>query len=442
MPGAKTDARRAVAMATLGCKLNQFESEAILTRFREAGYDVTDEVEAADVCVVNTCAVTATAESKARALLRSMHRRNPRAVLMAVGCMAERAPQALAAMDGVSAVLGNREKEHILDFLPVARTTEAPAVFVGETRAATGFDDNVAVSGLLGRTRCFLKVQDGCSQKCTYCIIPQLRGRGRSLEIPRVVEQAQALAERGFAELVITGVALGTYGSDLGFDHGLVDLLAALSFASGLRRIRLGSVEPWAVTEDLIEVMAASRTICPHLHIPLQSADDSVLHRMNRRYTMSQISRVFEHAFRWRDDWGFGSDIIVGFPGEGREQFENTCRFLADSPLSYLHVFPFSARPGTPASRLPERIGDSEKKERASRLRVLDGELRARFRRAHLGKCVPVLFEKRYAGSLLAGHAANYLDVFAAADESLAGTIQDVMITQLHPAGVVGEVAI
>jgi threonylcarbamoyladenosine tRNA methylthiotransferase MtaB len=221
-----------------------------------------------------------------------------------------------------------------------------------------------------------------------------------------------------------------------------VDLLAALSSASGMRRIRLGSVEPWAVTEELIEVMAASRTICPHLHIPLQSADDSVLRRMNRRYTISRVSRVLEHAFRLRGDWGFGSDIIAGFPGEGRAQFENTCRFLADSPLSYLHVFPFSARPGTPASRLPEEVGNSEKKERVARLRVLDGELRTRFRRAHLGRCVPVLFEKRLAGNLLAGHASNYLDVYAAADESLAGTIQDVMITQLHPAGVVGELAI
>jgi len=441
MPGAKLETRRTVAVATLGCKLNQFESEAILTRFREAGYGVADEARAADVCVVNTCAVTATAERKGRALLRAMHRRNPRAAVLAVGCMAERVPQTLAGIEGVSAVLGNREKEHILDFLPVPPSTGAPAVFVGETGAAARFESGAAVSGLLGRTRCFLKVQDGCSQKCTYCIIPQLRGRGRSLEIPRVIEQARTLAERGFMELVITGVALGTYGSDLGLDHGLVDLLEALSRVTGLRRIRLGSVEPWAVTEELIEVMAASRTICPHLHIPLQSADDSVLHRMNRRYTVSGVSRVLEHGFRLRDDWGFGSDIITGFPGEGPAQFENTCRFLADSPLSYLHVFPFSARPGTPASRLPERVGDAEKKERVSRLRALDGELRARFRRAHLGKRIPVLFEKRFAGNLLAGHAANYLDVYAAADESLAGTLQDVMITQLHPAGVVGEVA-
>jgi threonylcarbamoyladenosine tRNA methylthiotransferase MtaB len=440
MPAGNPVSRRAVAIATLGCKLNQYESEAILTRFREAGYDARDGFEAADVCVVNTCAVTATAESKSRTLLRSMCRRNPRAVLVAVGCMAERDPQALAAIDGVSAVLGNCEKEHIFDFLPKSRTVEAPAVFVGETRATAKFNPAAAVSGLLGRTRAFLKVQDGCSQKCTYCIIPRLRGRGRSLEIFRAVEQARALADHGFAELVITGVALGTYGNDLGLARGLVDLLMAMTSVRGLQRIRLGSVEPWAVNEELLEVMSASDKICPHLHIPLQSADDSVLHRMNRRYTVSRVAKVLEYAFRLRDDWGFGSDIIAAFPGEGREQFENTCRFLAGSPLSYLHVFPYSARPGTPASKLADRVSDREKRDRVGRLRALDGELRARFRRAHLGRCVPVLFEKRYAGNLLAGHAANYLDVYAAAGESLAGTIQNVMITALHPAGVTGEV--
>jgi threonylcarbamoyladenosine tRNA methylthiotransferase MtaB len=431
--------RRAVAISTLGCKLNQFESEVILTRFREAGYEVANQLEAADVCVVNTCAVTAAAERKGRTLLRSLHRRNPEAALLAVGCMAERDAQAVAGIDGVTAVLGNCEKEHILDFLPLTRVRSAPMVFVGETRAATVLESGGAVTGLLGRTRCFLKVQDGCSQKCTYCIIPQLRGCGRSLAIPQAVEQARVLAGRGFAELVITGVALGTYGDDLRSGHCLADLLIALSSVPGLRRIRLGSVEPWAINERLIEIMADSPVICPHLHVPLQSADDSVLRQMNRRYAMSGIARILERAFRRREDWGLGADIITGFPGEENRQFETTCRFLAGSPFSYLHVFPFSARPGTPAARLPGRVSGAEKRARVSRLRALDGELRQRFRRAHLGKHVPVLFEKRFAGGLLAGHAANYLDVYAAADKSLAGTIQEVTITKLHPSGVVGE---
>ena len=284
---------RRVAISTFGCKLNQVESEAILTQFRAAGYDVAETADAADVHVVNTCAVTATAERKARSLLRGLHRRNPGAQVLAVGCMAERTAETLAKIEGVAAVLGNREKEHILDFLPRQADTGTAEVHVGETQAAVAFGEGLAVDGLLGRTRSFLKVQDGCSQKCTYCIIPQLRGRGRSLEIPQVVEQARRLADHGFTEIVITGVALGTYGFDLGLQDGLASLLAALESVPGLQRVRLGSVEPWAISERLLSTIADSAVICPHLHIPLQSAEDTVLHRMNRRYTTAEIQHHF-----------------------------------------------------------------------------------------------------------------------------------------------------
>jgi threonylcarbamoyladenosine tRNA methylthiotransferase MtaB len=430
-----------VSIATLGCKLNQFESEAILTQFRAAGYDITGDVSQADVCVVNTCSVTATAESKARALLRSTRRRNPGARLLAVGCMSERTPEALAGLGGVDAILGNSEKEHILDFLPKQRATESAEVFLGETSAATKFGDSLRVEGLLGRTRSFLKVQDGCSQKCTYCIVPKLRGTGRSLPIEKAVERAERLAEIGFAEIVLTGVALGTYGFDLDLVDGLAKLLAELEKIPGLKRIRLGSVEPWAVTDRFLRVMADSAIICPHLHIPLQSADDFVLHRMNRRYLVKDIQRIFDTAFSLRQDWGFGSDIILGFPGETQEYFENTRRFLADSPLSYLHIFPYSARPGTPSTKLPDPVPETEKKERVADLRDLDSRLRLRFRKRNLNTRQSVLFEKRFVGNLLAGHTANYLDVYVDASDALAGQLRDTIITRLHPDGVEGELA-
>ncbi|HEY3294377.1 MAG TPA: tRNA (N(6)-L-threonylcarbamoyladenosine(37)-C(2))-methylthiotransferase MtaB [bacterium] len=431
--------QRTVSVSTLGCKLNQYESEAILAQFRQAGYAITDSVEAADVCVVNTCAVTAIAERKARSMLRSLHRKNPQAALLAVGCMAERSSAALVQIDGVNAVLGNREKEHILDFLPSASQTEAE-VHIGETeRAESFFGEGLAVEGLLGRTRAFLKVQDGCSQKCTYCIIPQLRGRGRSLEIPKVVEQAQQLADHGFAEIVITGVALGTYGGDLGLEDGMAKLLAALESVKGVQRIRLGSIEPWAVTDRFLKTVANSSVICPHLHIPLQSAEDFILHRMNRRYTVAEIEWIFEQAFALRSDWGFGSDIIVGFPGETEEHFGRTREFLAHSPIAYLHVFPYSSRPGTPATRLPGSVPDSDKHERVDALKTVDSALRLQFRNKFLNTTQRVLFEKRRHGDLLAGHAANYLDVYADVPESVAGSVVDMMITSLHSDGVVGE---
>lgn len=440
MNGAEERMNRTVAVATLGCKLNQFESEAILSRFRLAGYDIAEDAETADVCVINTCAVTAAAERKSRALLRSMRRRNSNAVLMAVGCMSESNPDTLKNIGGVNVILGNCEKEHILDFLPNIRDDSNVRVFVGETNCVTAFPVDRVVSGLRGRTRGFLKVQDGCSQRCTYCIIPKLRGRGRSLPIPAAVEQAKVLVDHGYEELVLTGVALGTYGSDLEQGDTLPNLLRALVKLSGLRRIRLGSVEPWALDERLIDVMADTSVICPHLHLPMQSGDDVILRWMNRRYTTSQVARLLDYARSKRDDWGFGADIITGFPGEGITEFRRTSRFLTDSQFSYLHVFPYSSRPGTPALKLSGHVNDTEKKSRVGELRALDSALRLRFREKHLGSFQKVLLESKQANGFIVGHTPNYLDVFVEADENIAGSLRKVFITGLHPAGVVGRV--
>jgi threonylcarbamoyladenosine tRNA methylthiotransferase MtaB len=433
-------APKKVAITTLGCKLNQYDSEVILSQFRADGYEISDDSSNADICVVNSCAVTASAERKTRSLLRSLHRRNPHAVVLAVGCVSERAPESLTAIQGVSAVIGNSEKQHILDFLPSAQDDKPARIFVGETKESSIWTDGLAVDGLRGRTRSYLKVQDGCSQKCTYCVIPRLRGVGRSLRINEAVQRAERLVDKGFTEIVITGVALGTFGFDLDLPEGLTALLRALEKVAGLRRIRLGSIEPWALTDDFLRLAAESECICPHLHIPLQSCENSVLRRMNRRYSVSDVEHILDCAFSLRSDWGIGSDIIAGFPGEGRDEFGQTENFLLNSPISYLHVFPFSSRPGTPAAKLPSHVSDAEKHERVATLRCVDETLRQRFRRSNLGKTLNVLFEQRHVGSLLAGHAPNYLDVFADASESLAGSIHQVRITNLHADGVVGEI--
>jgi threonylcarbamoyladenosine tRNA methylthiotransferase MtaB len=431
---------KSVSLSTLGCKLNQYDSEAILAQFRQAGYEVVDSDNPADVCIVNTCAVTAVAERKARTIIRSTRRRNPQAKVLAVGCMVERTADTLAAMPGVDAVMGNREKEHIVELLDRVHPGAGPQKFVGETRLAEGFTDEVVVTGLLGRTRSFLKVQDGCSQKCTYCIVPQLRGNGRSLPVADAVERARVLADRGSAEIVLTGVALGTYGFDFGDRDALAKLLFALGRVDNIQRIRLGSVEPWAISERMLDAMAESEKICPHLHVPLQSGDDAVLRRMNRRYTVAQIQRMFEYAFRQRDDWGFGSDVIAGFPGETDAEFERTCGLLRGLPLAYLHIFPFSSRPGTPATKLPGHVSEAVKKARTAELAALDAEQRLAFRRGSLGKTKKVLFENRFVGPLLAGHADNYLDVYVAPAAELPGSVREVRVTALHPAGVVGEI--
>ena len=260
------------------------------------------------------------------------------------------------------------------------------------------------------------------------------------MPIQEVKRQIAHLVDRSFVEIVLTGIALGTYGTDLGLDDGLGDLLESVATLKGLQRLRLGSVEPWAISDRLLSIVAGSENICPHLHIPLQSADDSVLKRMNRRYSTADINRIFDKAYALRNDWGFGTDIIVGFPGETSADFNRTRQFLSDSPLSYLHVFPYSSRPETPATKLPDQVPAEEKQERIRMLRDLDSRMRHRFRIRNLNTCHMVLFENRRINGFLAGHSANYLDVYAIAGDELAGEIRHVNLTDLHPLGVKGEI--
>lgn len=426
-----------VYIATLGCKLNQYDSEAILSRLRSVGYEVTEFPQTADLCIVNTCAVTAAAERKTRNLLRRFHRRNRQARLFAVGCLAERDSAALKAIDGVDVVLGNREKERILDFVPPEK---AGTIAVGEVLGVKGWMERGGVDGLLGRSRAYLKVQDGCDEKCTYCIVPSVRGVARSRPVAHAVEQAQQLADKGFAEVVLTGVNLGSYGRDLGLEDGLHVLLSSLERVSGLRRIRLGSIEPWGLSEPLIRLIAHSQKICPHLHLPIQSADDTILRRMNRRYSAVRLHELIRFAFSLREDWGLGADVIVGFPGETEERFTRTHRFLEDHPLTYLHLFPFSPRPGTPAARLSGRLSAATIHGRMGELKKLDAEKRRRFRESHLGTVQQVIPENRGNGKLAAGYAPNYLRVFFRPPPLPSRSICEVYIEKVHPNGVQGEI--
>jgi len=424
-----------VSIHTLGCKLNQYDSEAILSRLRDVGYDVTDAPEEADLCIVNTCAVTATAERKTRNLLRRLHRTAPSARLMAVGCLAQHNPQAVKAIDGVNLVLGNREKEQIQQFL-TPQCTET--ISVGDISTAKNWSDDSDVTGLLGRARAYVKVQDGCDEKCTYCIVPQLRGPARSRPIEETVEYARRLVDRGFIEIVLTGVNLGGYGRDLNLENGFQNLLRSLEEIPGLQRIRMGSMEPWGLSKKLLRFIADSEKICPHLHLSVQSAADPVLRRMNRRYTASRLDELISYAFSLRADWGLGADIIVGFPGEDDEHFAQTHRFLQKQPFTYLHLFPFSPRPGTPANRLSNRVPAPVIRKRMDELRKLDEEKRQRFRRQHIGLVKSVIPENRKNGKLMGGYTANYLRVFFEAENTPSLSLYPVLIKTRHPDGVQG----
>ncbi len=412
-----TPTRRRVHVTTLGCRLNQYDSEMLLTQLRSEGYVDTPSAREADLVVVNTCAVTETAERKGRAAIRAALRQNPQTEVVATGCHAERAPEALL-KSGASRILGNREKERFLEFLNLDESIQ-----IGGIHNATGWTDGTRIAGLGGRVRAFLKVQDGCSQHCTYCIVPQLRGAGRSLPIFDALERARVLIDCGVQEIVVTGVALGTYGFDWNERDALPQLLEALAELPGLRRLRLSSVEPWAVSERFLKTMAAHENICPHLHLPFQSGSDAVLRRMNRRYTVRQLRQIVETARGLRDDWGIGADVITGFPGETPENFAQTRNLLTELEISYLHVFPFSARPGTAATRLPDGVTQTESARRADKLRELSRALRGRFHDRQVGREGEVIAERRGAGKYLYGHARNYADVAIPRDRVEAGQV-------------------
>lgn len=414
MPDAEV---RRVHITTLGCKLNQYDSEMMLTQLRAAGYEATDDAASANLAIVNTCAVTETAEKKGRAAIRTALRANTDARVVAIGCQAERAPHSLL-RSGAHSVAGNLEKLSLLDILGSAESLQ-----VAGAKHAKVWSEPQSVAGLSGRTRAFVKIQDGCSQTCTYCIVPRLRGQGRSRPIESVIGEIERIAESGYHEVVLTGVALGTYGFDWGTRDSLVELLMRASKLRGLKRLRVSSVEPWAVSDDFLRVVAESDVICPHLHVPFQSCSDPVLHRMNRRYKASDLARILNTAHKLRNDWGIGVDIITGFPGETREQFEETAEFLRDSGVTYLHVFPFSVRPGTAATRLPDVLPEHECKERADELRALSAQLRREFHARLVGSVQEVIVENRVREGEMLGHSRNYADIAIPAERARVGEL-------------------
>jgi len=406
-----------VHMTTLGCKLNQYDSEMLMTQLRSEGYSETNSARDADLVVVNTCAVTETAERKGRAAVRAALRQNSSAKVVATGCMAERSAESLLKA-GAKLVFGNREKERVASVL-----TNEETIQVGGIRNDEPWTDGTLVDGLSGRVRAFLKIQDGCSQSCTYCIVPKLRGKGRTLPVDEAIRRAEELVDRGFQEIVVTGVALGTYGFDMDQREALPSVIAALSKVRGLQRLRLGSVEPWAVNERFLHTVAESEVVCPHLHLPFQSGCDDVLHRMNRRYTVALLREMLEYAFKLRDDWGIGADIIAGFPGETEEQFQETKSFVESAKISYLHVFPFSSRPGTAATKLSGYLPQAELTRRANELRDLSRNLKKKFHQRQIGTHVEVIAENRGNTKYVYGHARNYADVAMPIDGVRTGQI-------------------
>jgi threonylcarbamoyladenosine tRNA methylthiotransferase MtaB len=408
-----------IAITTLGCKINQFESAAMAETLGREGFQVVPFEEEADIYVINTCTVTARTDAESRRLIRRARKRQPKAKIVVTGCYAQVAFDRLQELDGVSLILGNTEKKGIAEL--VKEIGDEPRVLVsdiGRERQTEG----VALESFAEHTRAFLQVQNGCDSFCSYCIVPYARGRSRSVPLAEVLDGIRTFAGKGFKEVVLTGIHLGGYGLDLNPRRSLLELLVAAERERLVPRLRVGSVEPTEITTPLVRFLAASESVCPHLHIPLQSGHDLVLGRMNRRYSTTRFRAVVEELVAAIPDICIGCDVIAGFPGETNEEAAATRNFIDSLPISYLHVFPFSPRQGTPAATMPDQVPGGVVKERAAMLRRLSEQKKRSYYRKFVGRELRVLVQEKEGGGMVKGLSRNYIPVIFPGDDELVNT--------------------
>jgi threonylcarbamoyladenosine tRNA methylthiotransferase MtaB len=404
----KVHSIKKVAVTTLGCKTNQFESAAISESVRNKGYLIVPFSEFADIYIINTCTVTAKSDAESRRLIRRARRQNALARIVVTGCYAHLAHDEIRHFPGVSHVLGNNEKKGIAELLEKFEDEQVVMVsgFTQDQQA-----DGVTLETFAEHTRAFLQVQNGCDAYCSYCIVPYVRGPSRSVPLDDAVKGVRTFTGKGFNEVVLTGIHLGMYGLDLNPPASLLDLLSAIEQRSSVTRLRIGSLEPGEISDVLINFLSTSRICCPHLHIPLQSGDDQVLSRMNRHYTTRFYRDVIEKLLKAIPDICIGTDVIVGFPGESEREFENTRAYLESLSLAYFHVFPFSPREQTPAAKMQDRVRGSVIKERVKTLRNLSVEKKEIYFKKFLGKELDVLVQENMPGDSCKGLSRNYIPV-------------------------------
>jgi len=430
-----------VAFHTLGCKVNFYETEGIWQLFKNEGYEQTDFEKAADVYVINTCTVTNTGDKKSRQVIRRAVRRNPEAIIAVTGCYAQTSPAEVADIPGVDIVIGTQDRDKIIPLVKQYQAERQPINAVRNIMKTREFEE-LDVPEFTDHTRAFLKIQEGCNNFCTFCIIPWSRGLLRSRKPESVMKQARQLVEAGYHEIVLTGIHTGGYGEDLE-DYNLAKLLWDLDKIEGLRRIRISSIEASQITDEVIDVLKHSEKMCRHLHIPLQAGDDDVLKRMRRKYTTEEFGRKIELIHQAMPQVAITTDVIVGFPGETEEMFENGYRFMERMGFAEMHVFPYSKRTGTPAARMEDQIDEEVKNERVHRLIDLSERMQLEYAKPFVGQVLEVIPEgkpKEAPGSgLLVGHSDNYLQVVFPGTEDLLGKLVKVKVTEAGVNEVKGE---
>ena len=413
-----------VSFHTLGCKLNFSESSTLAREFERGGYRRVEPSEPTDVAVINSCSVTEHADKKCRNIIRKIHRRNPNAIIAVTGCYAQLKPEAIAQIEGVDIVLSNNDKGDLYKRVVELKERGKAEVYSCSVENLTRF---FAAYSSGDRTRSFLKVQDGCDYKCAYCTIHYARGSSRNIPIADIVAEAQDIAAAGQKEIVITGINTGDFGRTTG--ERFIDLLRELDKVEGIERYRISSIEPNLITDEIIEFCAASPKFVPHFHIPLQSGSTRILGLMRRRYTAERYRERIAKIRELMPDSFLGVDVIVGFPGEGEEEFMETYRLLEEVGASFLHIFPFSERPGTPAIELPNKVQSSISTERVSRLEELSTRLHNDFAKRYLNTEREVLFESTDRHGMMYGYTDNYLRVKCKYDTS---KINQICTVRLH----------
>ncbi|MDR2903529.1 MAG: tRNA (N(6)-L-threonylcarbamoyladenosine(37)-C(2))-methylthiotransferase MtaB [Clostridiales bacterium] len=420
---------KTVAAYTLGCKVNLYDTEAMLALFRKSGYTVTDFESFADVYIVNTCTVTNLGDKKSRQMIRRAGRTNPAAIIAAVGCYAQVAPEEVAKIEGVNLVLGTAERGKIVELVEQAAEH---AVFetVKDVQKETVFEA-LSVSQLSDRRRAFLKIQDGCDRYCTYCIIPYARGRVRSRNPADILREVGEMARNGYKEIVLAGIHVASYGRDLDKIE-LMDIIEQVHAIDGIERIRTSSVDPSAVDGRLIERLKKLPKVCDHFHLSLQSGAERILKRMNRRYTAAEYRAVVEALRAAFPDVALTTDVIVGFPGETDEDFRESYDFIEEAALSQLHVFPYSPKKGTPAAAYENQIAQEIKNERSAQMLALSKKLNDRFLNRFIGREVRVLYERTREPGIYEGHSTNYIPVQTVCARDIENRILDARIEKIE----------
>ncbi len=429
-----------VSFCTLGCKVNQYETEAMITLFKDAGYEIADFGEVCDVYVINTCTVTGTGERKSRQMINRAHQKNPDALIAVVGCYSQVEPEKVSRMDGVDIVLGTKDR-HLIVSLVEEKLKSAQnecSICVDDIMKQREYEE-LWITSYEDKTRAFVKIEEGCTEFCSYCIIPYARGPVRSRSLESLRREVELLSQNGYREIVLTGIHIGSYGRDLD-GVGLADAVETVCSVDGVERVRLGSVEPRVLTDEFVKRISSSPKVCDHFHISLQSGCDRTLKNMNRKYTTDEYRMAVKRLRNAFENPAITTDIITGFPGETREDFEQSLKFMKEIEFSEVHIFPFSPRKGTKAADMDCQV---EKKEREARAREMIAEgkiLHEKYVAGCVGKIFPVLFERKVADGIYKGHMSNYVRVRARSTEDISHKILDVALVSYDSKGAEGKI--